>query len=76
MLGSMGNTQKNGSHLEACVTLGNMVQTWTKLIIRRKVGSTWKNGSQLNKRVTLSKNGLHLEKWVTLGKIGHILKNR
>ena len=45
------------------------------------MGHTWKNGSQLEKWVTLvktgrtCKNGSHLEKRVTLVKMGHTLKN-
>ena len=67
MLGKMSNTWKNMSLLEVCVTLEKKVDTWKKLIWRRKVGYNWKNGSQLNKRVTLNKYGPHFE-WVTIGK--------
>ena len=53
-------TNENGSSLEKLVTLRKMCQP-------RKVGHTWKNGSHLEKCVTL-------EKWVTLGNMDHTRK--
>ena len=62
----MGTTQqkahtwKKESHLKNWVTLGKMSRALKK-------GSPWKNWSQLKKCVTC-KNGSQVEKWVTLGK--------
>ena len=58
-----------------------------KWVTLGKMGHTWKNGSHLEKLVTLEKwvtvrkmghtwkNGSHLEKWVTVRKMGRTWKN-
>ena len=55
-LRKMGQTTKNGSHLEK----------WVKLW---KISNNWKKGSNLKKKMGhLCETGSHLEKWVTLQK--------
>ena len=58
----MVHTGKKESHLEKCPTQ------------LRKRDTTQKNRSQLAKKGTL-KNGSQLEKWITLRKTGHTKKN-
>ena len=39
------------------------------------MGHTWKNGSHLEKQVTLGKMGQNLLKWITFRKVGHTWNN-
>jgi len=63
-LGENFTLEKNRSHLEERDTLVKMV-TLVKTITLGKIGRAWRNKGHT------CKNGSHIEKWVTLGRKGH-----
>ena len=71
-LDKMRHTWKNGSHLEKWVTRRKMRHTW-KNVSHLEKWVTTKNGSQLQKGVTLGKRS---QKWESLAKMDHTMKNR
>ena len=83
----MGNTWKNMSLLEVCVTLEKRLtlgKIWSgveKWVTIGKMDHNWTNvlpwinmGRTLKNRLHLE-NGPHLETWVTFGNMGHIWKS-